>query len=150
MQMLEPVHEAVGDAGPAGPGVDGGALLAGPHVAHPALVPQVAHLRVVTSGRPVLQHIHITIVGTNNNGKLLLIHVLDNPMSGVCMEGAGLVGGPRHSWRRCPARPDGDIRPEAILSTSFGTSRTASHRSVTLYKASESSDLNFWLDSTPF
>ena len=64
MQMLEPVHEAVGDAGPAGPGVDGGALLAGPHVAHPALVPQVAHLRVVTSGRPVLQHIHITLVVT--------------------------------------------------------------------------------------
>ena len=64
MQMLEPVHEAVGDAGPAGPGVDGGALLAGPHVAHPALVPQVAHLRVVTSGRPVLQHIHIILVVT--------------------------------------------------------------------------------------
>ena len=63
MQMLQPVHEAVGHAGPAGPGVDGGALLAGPHVAHPALVPQVAHLRVVTSGRPVLQHIHITLVG---------------------------------------------------------------------------------------
>ena len=70
MQILEPVHEAVGHAGPAGPGVDGGALLAGPHVAHPALVPQVAHLRVVTSGRPVLQHIHITLAGTN--GKLLL------------------------------------------------------------------------------
>ena len=33
-----------------------------------------------------------------------------------------------HSWRRCPARPDGDIRPEAILSTSFGSSRTATHQ----------------------
>ena len=52
-----------------------------------------------------------------------------------------------HNWPRCP---EGDFRPEAILSTSFGTSRTASHRSVTLYKASESSDLDFWLDSTPF
>ena len=38
---------------------------------------------------------------------------------------------PLHSWRRCPARPDGDIRPEAILSTSFGSSRTATHRQVT-------------------
>ena len=38
--------------------------LTGPHVAHPALVPQVAHLRVVTSGRPVLQHIHIILVVT--------------------------------------------------------------------------------------
>ena len=36
-----------------------------------------------------------------------------------------------HSWRRCPARPDGDIRPEAILSTSFGSSRTATHHQVT-------------------
>ena len=36
-----------------------------------------------------------------------------------------------HSWRRCPARPDGDIRPEAILSTSFGGSRTAMYRQVT-------------------
>ena len=36
-----------------------------------------------------------------------------------------------HSWRRCPARPDGDIRPEAILSTSFGSLRTAIHRQVT-------------------
>ena len=36
-----------------------------------------------------------------------------------------------HSWPRCPARPDGDIRPEAILSTSFGTSCTAMHRQVT-------------------
>lgn len=58
MQMLEPVHEAVGDAGPAGPGVDGGALLAGPHVAHPALVPQVAHLRLVAARRPVLRQIY--------------------------------------------------------------------------------------------
>ena len=36
-----------------------------------------------------------------------------------------------HSWPRCPGRPDGDIRPEAILSTSFGSSRTATHRQVT-------------------
>ena len=36
-----------------------------------------------------------------------------------------------HSWPRCPSRPDGDIRPEAIFSTSFGSSRTASHRLVT-------------------
>ena len=94
MQMLEPVHEAVGDAGPAGPGVDGGALLAGPHVAHPALVPQVAHLRVVTSGRPVLQHIHIILVVTIIR-KLFPNHVLHNPMSSeVCMEAARLVGGP--------------------------------------------------------
>ena len=52
-----------------------------------------------------------------------------------------------HSWPRCP---EGDIRPEAILSRSFGSSHTASHRSVTLCKGPESSDLNFWLDSTPF
>ena len=38
---------------------------------------------------------------------------------------------PMHSGRRCPARPDGDIRPEAILSTSFGSLRTAIHRQVT-------------------
>ena len=38
---------------------------------------------------------------------------------------------PLHSGRRCPARPDGDIRPEAILSTSFGSLRTAIHRQVT-------------------
>ena len=38
---------------------------------------------------------------------------------------------PVHSGRRCPARPDGDIRPEAILSTSFGSLRTAIHRQVT-------------------
>ena len=36
-----------------------------------------------------------------------------------------------HSGRQCPARPDSDIRPEAILSTSFGSSRTAIHRQVT-------------------
>ena len=36
-----------------------------------------------------------------------------------------------HSWRRCPARPDADIRPEAILSTSFGSSRTDTHHQVT-------------------
>ena len=52
-----------------------------------------------------------------------------------------------HNWPRCP---EGDIRPEAILSRAFGTSRTASHRSVTLYKGPESSDVDSWLDSTPF
>ena len=36
-----------------------------------------------------------------------------------------------HSWPRCPARPDGDIRPEAILSTSFDSLRTAMYRQVT-------------------
>ena len=36
-----------------------------------------------------------------------------------------------HSGRRCPARPDSNIRPEAILSTSFGSLRTAIHRQVT-------------------
>ena len=40
-------------------------------------------------------------------------------------------GSKLHSGRRCPARPDGDIRPEAILSTSFGSLRTAIHRQVT-------------------
>ena len=39
--------------------------------------------------------------------------------------------GAMHSWRRYPARPDGDIRPEAILSTSFGGLRTAMYRQVT-------------------
>ena len=52
-----------------------------------------------------------------------------------------------HSWRRCP---EGDIRPEAILSRTFGSSGTALHRSVTLYKGPESWDLDFWLNSTPF
>ena len=33
-----------------------------------------------------------------------------------------------HSWPRCPARPDGNIRPETILSTSFGSSGTTRHR----------------------
>ena len=52
-----------------------------------------------------------------------------------------------HSWQRCP---EGDIRPEAILNRTFGSSGTASHRSVTLYKWPESSDLDFWFNSTPF
>ena len=52
-----------------------------------------------------------------------------------------------HSWPRCPARPDSDIRPEAILSTSVGSSDTARHRQVTLYKGPESSDLDFWFHS---
>ena len=42
---------------------------------------------------------------------------------------------PLHNWPRCP---EGDIRPESILSRAFGTSRTASHRSVTLFKGPES------------
>ena len=45
------------------------------------------------------------------------------------------ANGPLHNWPRCP---EGDIRPEAILSRAFGTSRTASHRSVTLFKGPES------------
>ena len=53
---LESVHEAVGDPRPPGPGVDVRALLARPHVSHPALVPEVAHFGLVTPGRPVLQH----------------------------------------------------------------------------------------------
>ena len=78
---------------PGCPRVDGGASLAGSHVSHPALVPQVAHLRVVTSGRPVLQDIHIILVVTIIR-KLFPNHVLHNPMSSeVCMEAAGLVGG---------------------------------------------------------
>ena len=32
--------------------------LTGPHVAHPALVPQVAHLRLVAARRPVLRQIY--------------------------------------------------------------------------------------------
>ena len=42
-----------------------------------------------------------------------------------------VISEPMHSGRRCPARPNGDIRPEAILSTSFGSLRTAIHRQVT-------------------
>ena len=45
--------------------------------------------------------------------------------------GNGRGRGAVHSGRRCPARPDGDIRPEAILCTSFGGSRTAMYRQVT-------------------
>ena len=39
-----------------------------------------------------------------------------------------------HSWPQCP---EGDIRPEAILSRFFGTSCTAIHRQVTLCKGPE-------------
>ena len=46
------------------------------------------------------------------------------------LEGFGKVS-QCHSGRRCPARPDGDIRSEAILCTSFDSSRTAMHRQVT-------------------
>ena len=54
-------------------------------------------------------------------------------MASVCGGSLSLMsaGAPLHSGRRCPARPDGYIRPEAILSTSFGSSRTAMHRQVT-------------------
>jgi len=54
-RYLEPVHETVSYARPPGPGVDVRALLARPHVSHPALVPEVAHLRGVTSRRAVLK-----------------------------------------------------------------------------------------------
>ena len=50
----EPVHEAVGDARPACPGVDVRALLARPHVPHAGLVPQVTHLRLVAPRGAVL------------------------------------------------------------------------------------------------
>lgn len=51
----EPVHETVGHTGLACPGVDGGALLAGPHVSHSGLVPQVAHFRLVAPRGTILQ-----------------------------------------------------------------------------------------------
>ena len=38
---------------------------------------------------------------------------------------------PMHNWPQCP---EGDIRPEAILSRAFGSSGTTRHRQVTLYK----------------
>ena len=52
--------------------------------------------------------------------------VQPGPGSGVCYT--------VHSWPQCP---EGDIRPEAILSRAFGTSRTAIHRQVTLCKGPE-------------
>ena len=52
--QLEPVHQTVGDARPACPGVDVGTLLARPHVPHAGLVPQVTHLRLVAPRGPVL------------------------------------------------------------------------------------------------
>ena len=39
-----------------------------------------------------------------------------------------------HSWPQCP---EGDIRPEAILSRAFGSSGTTRHHQVTLYKGPE-------------
>ena len=51
-----------------------------------------------------------------------------------------------HSWRRCPIGDITDIRQEAILSRAFGSSGTARHRQVTLYKRIESSDLDFWFN----
>ena len=44
-----------------------------------------------------------------------------------------------HCWRRCP---EGDIRPEPIMSRAFGNS--ARRLQVTFYKGPESSDLDFW------
>ena len=55
MTDSEPVHQTVSHASLASPGVDGGTLLTGPHVPHTGLVPQVAHLRLVTPGRTRLQ-----------------------------------------------------------------------------------------------
>ena len=52
--QLEPVHQTVGDARPACPGVDVGTLLARPHVPHAGLVPQVTHLRLVAPRGAVL------------------------------------------------------------------------------------------------
>ena len=49
----------------------------------------------------------------------------------IVLIGSKLKYASMHSWQRCPGQPDGDIRPEAILSTSFGSSRTATHRQVT-------------------
>ncbi len=49
------VHSRVADAGLAGPGVDVGAGLAGAHVPHAGLVPQVAHLGVVAAPGTVLR-----------------------------------------------------------------------------------------------
>ena len=43
------------------------------------------------------------------------------------LKGHIVIRGSFHSWPRCPARPDGNIRSEAILSTSFGSSDTARH-----------------------
>ena len=54
-QSSESVHQTVGHASLACPGVDGGALLTGPHVSHTGLVPQVTDLRLVTPGRTILQ-----------------------------------------------------------------------------------------------
>ena len=59
------------------------------------------------------------------------VHTAQGSCCFICRYYHGTVWDTVHSWRRCPARPDGDIRPEAILSTSFGGSRTAMYRQVT-------------------
>ena len=55
MTDSEPVHQTVCHASLAGPGVDGGTLLAGPHVPHTGLVPEVTHPGLVTPRRARLQ-----------------------------------------------------------------------------------------------
>ena len=52
----KPVHKTVCHPSLAGPGVDSWTLLAGPHVPHTRLVPQVTHLRLVAPGWSVLNH----------------------------------------------------------------------------------------------
>jgi len=52
--FLESVHKAVGNSCSPSPRVNGGTRLASPHVSHPALVPQVAHLGIVTPRGPML------------------------------------------------------------------------------------------------
>ena len=54
-ERSEPVHQTVDDPRLASPGVDGGTLLAGPHVSHSGLVPEVAHLGLVTPRRTILE-----------------------------------------------------------------------------------------------
>ena len=51
----EPVHETVDDPRLACPGVNGGTLLAGSHVPHTRLVPEVAHLGLVAPRRTILK-----------------------------------------------------------------------------------------------
>ena len=47
---------------------------------------------------------------------------------------ARVLYSPVHSWPQCP---EGDIRPEAILSRAFGSSCTTMHHQVTLCKGPE-------------
>ena len=63
LKVSEPVHQTVGDPRPACPGVDVGTLLAGPHVPHAGLVPQVANLRLVAPRGTVLERI-VSVVGS--------------------------------------------------------------------------------------